>query len=168
MKRLLELPKAVQRLIRGRERSQAAGRPTAASHTDQLLDIRKNQTDNAPTGGKSRSKQIASVSRAERDRLIDRVRNITSQIEHAKIYAGAWGEAEVETPINRDIRWEGSRPQEIANRADDLRPIYCEQYKTDKSIWRTLENFHDNSRWTFEIITTSAAILAIITFIFLS
>ncbi len=53
--------------------------------------------------GESRSERIAPVSRAERDRLIDRVRNITSRIEHAETSAMTLDEVEDEKPINRII-----------------------------------------------------------------
>ena len=57
--------------------------------------------------GESTGERTAAVSRAQRDRLIDRVRNITSRIENAKTSAmkldEAEDEAEFETPINRNI-----------------------------------------------------------------
>ena len=56
--------------------------------------------------GKSRSERTASVSRAERDGVIDQVRNITSRMEHAKKSARTKDEAEVEEPFNRDILYQ--------------------------------------------------------------
>ncbi len=43
--------------------------------TDLSLDTRENRTNNAPMEGESTGERIAAVSRAQRDRLIDRVRN---------------------------------------------------------------------------------------------
>ena len=53
--------------------------------------------------GESTSERIAPMSRAERDKLIDRVRNITSRIENAKMSARTLDEVEDEKPINRII-----------------------------------------------------------------
>ncbi len=84
-------------------RPRARGGPAFASPTDQSLDARENRTDTAPMVGKSRSERIASVWQTERDRLIDRARNITSLIEHAKMSARTLDEAEFEKSINRKI-----------------------------------------------------------------
>lgn len=69
----------------------------------------------------------------------------------------------VNFPQKHDFgRWEGSGLQDIAARAEGLRAIYCEERKTNKSVWETANDICDNHRWW---IITGGLVLTIISII---